>query len=57
MVTRRVRTGAEGLHEKTVKVWKGRLYGKPWMINYEVFTIWEGIFEVLLLLVHLYVCL
>ena len=49
-----MRTGTEVLHEEIARAWKGRLGGKSWKINYEVFTIWEGIFDILLLLLLLY---
>ena len=54
MVARTVRTGTEVLREEIARAWKGRLGRKSWMINYEVFTIWEGIFDILLLLLLLY---
>ena len=39
MVARTVRTGTEVLHEEIARAWKGRLGGKSWMINYEVFML------------------
>lgn len=54
MVARTVRTGTEVLREEIVGTWKGRLGGESWMINYEAFANWEGIFDILLLLLLLY---